>query len=116
MHGQSRSRPLSASCARKAAPARLWAALWLAVLAPTSAYAAGGAYVVDDAVIGKPGDCQVETWVALASNHDLQAFTQPACVVKLGIPVELTGSFARVRSEGVWQTQVGPKIKTNIVP
>jgi hypothetical protein len=119
MSGQFSSRPLPASSAHKPAVARYWAALCLPMLVmldPTSARAAGGAYVVDDAEIAKPGDCKVESWIALASNHDLQAITQPSCVVKLGIPVELTGSFARVRSEGVWQTQVGPKVKINILP
>jgi hypothetical protein len=116
MHGQTCSRLPEATCARKAAPARLWVALCLAVLAPAPAYAAGGAYVVDDAVIGKPGDCQVETWLALADNHDLQAITQPACVVKLGIPVELTTVMGRTRTDDVWQTQLGAKAKINILP
>ena len=119
MGGQFSSRQLSASSGRKAVYAGFWAALCLPLLdllAPTSAFAAGGAFVVDDAVIGKPGDCQVETWLALASNHDLQAITQPACVVKLGIPVELTAIAGRVRADDVWQTQLGAKAKINILP
>jgi hypothetical protein len=99
--------------------ARLWTAFCLPILVifvPTSARAAGGAYVVDDAVIGKPGDCQVETWLALASNHDLQAVTQPACVVKLGIPVEMTAVVSRVRTDDVWLTPLGAKAKINILP
>jgi hypothetical protein len=116
MHGQFCSRRRSALSTRTAAPVRFCATLWFAVLAPGSAYAAGGAFVVDDAEIGKPGECKVESWIALASNHDLQAVTQPACVVNLGKPVELTGSFARVRSGDVWQTQIGGKVKMNILP
>lgn len=119
MHGRFYLGPCSALRACEAALARLWAALWLpavALLGPTPAFAAGGAFVVDDAVIASPGDCQVESWVALADNHNLQAFTQPACVVKLGIPVELTGGAARVRANDVWQTQAFGKAKINILP
>jgi hypothetical protein len=86
------------------------------LLLPAKANAAGGAFIVDDAEIGKPGDCKVESWVALASNHDLQAITQPACVVNLGKPVELGGAVARTRSSDIWQTSAGPKAKINLLP
>jgi hypothetical protein len=94
---------------------RFWFALTIA-LAPVSAFAAGGAFVVDDAAIGKPGECKVESWMSLASNHDMLAVTQPACVVNLGIPVELGGTLARSRSSDVWQTGAGPKAKVNLLP
>lgn len=115
-----RSLPCSATSPRERAPARAWLAFLLIAagmaLAPCSAQAAGGAFSVDDAEIGKPGECKVESWVALASNHDMQATTQPACVVSLGVPVELTVGAARTRSDDVWQTQVGAKAKVNILP
>lgn len=92
----------------------------LALLALTgmenSARAAGGAFVVDDVEIAKPGDCKVESWVQGASNHDFAAVSAPACVVQLGIPVELTTQFNRTRSADTWQTSVDLKGKVNIVP
>jgi len=78
--------------------------------------AAGGAFVVDDALIGKPGECKVESWASFASNHDFLAVTQPACVINLGIPVEAGATLVRTRSDGVWSTGAGPKAKINIVP
>ncbi|HZL39285.1 MAG TPA: hypothetical protein VFC45_03295 [Pseudolabrys sp.] len=85
-------------------------------LAPVSALAAGGAYVVDDVAIDKPGACKVESWAAAASNHDFTAVTSPACVVKLGIPVELGGQLQRSRDDGIWSTTGTLKAKTNIIP
>ncbi len=85
-------------------------------LAPASALAAGGAFVVDDTDIDKPGACKVESWASAASNHDFSAVTSPACVVKLGIPVELGAVLQRSRSDDVWQTTGGFKAKTNIIP
>jgi hypothetical protein len=68
---------------------------------PTRVDAAGGAFVVDDAEIAKPGDCKVESWVSSASNHDLLGVVSPACVANIGRPVELGFSVARFRSEGL---------------
>lgn len=85
-------------------------------LAPASALAAGGAYIVDDVSIDKPGACKVESWASAASNHDFSAVTSPACVVKLGIPVELGGLLQRSRSDGVWGTTGGLKAKANLIP
>lgn len=86
------------------------------LLVPSGAYAAGGAFAVDDTEIGKPGDCKVESWVSFAGNHDLVAATSPACVVKLGIPVEVGGQLQRSRSDSVWSTSGTLKAKTNIIP
>jgi hypothetical protein len=72
--------------------------------------------VVDDVEIGKPGDCKVESWVSIASNHNFIAATSPACVAKLGIPVELGGQLQRSRSDGVWGTSGTLKAKTNLIP
>lgn len=93
------------------------ALLFLTVaLAPEAARAAGGAYVVDDVEIGKPGDCKVESWAQGSSNRDFAAVASPACVVNLGIPVELGGTIARARLDEVWTTAAGPKAKINIIP
>jgi hypothetical protein len=72
---------------------------------------AAGPYAVDDASIGDVGECQVESWVSAASNGDFVATTQPACVVRLGTPVELTAAFHAVRSDGEWAGLAGLQIK-----
>jgi hypothetical protein len=111
--------PGARSCALATGPARWLVGLLAAVglaMAPAAAHAAGGSFIVDDAEIAKPGTCKVESWLATASNHDMLAITQPACVVNLGIPTELTAAAARVHSGDVWQTQVGGKVKINILP
>ena len=90
-------------------PIHVWRqaiAACLVLLAPTGAHAAGGAYVVDDAAIGKPGECQVESWASHASNNHFIGTTQPACIVRLGIPVEFTAVFAATRSDA-WTTFTG---------
>jgi len=98
-----------------------WPALASIVLAavvllmPAHAHAAGGAFVVDDVVVGNPGECKVETW-ASAANHDFTAVTSPACIVKLGIPVELGGLLQRSHDEGVWGTSGMLRAKANLVP
>jgi hypothetical protein len=86
------------------------------MVAPASALAAGGAFVVDDVDIDKPGACKVESWASAASNHDFSAVTSPACVVKLGIPVELGGLLQRSRSDGAWSTTGALKAKVNLIP
>lgn len=94
------------------------------LLPPAQALAAGGAFVVDDVEIGefdegqvgKPGECKVESWTAVAANHDFAAVTSPACVVKLGIPVEVGGALARTRADSVWGTTGIVKAKANIIP
>ena len=65
-----------------------------------SARAAGGAYAVDDAAIGKVGDCQIESWVSSARNGDFIGVTQPACVVDVGLPVEITTLAQWLRVDG----------------
>lgn len=86
------------------------------MLAPATALAAGGAFAVDDAEIGKPGECKVESWASAATNHDFTAVSSPACVVKLGIPVELGGQLQRSRAEGVWGISGTLKGKANLIP
>jgi hypothetical protein len=98
---------------RAAALTMLFAGL---VLAPGYALAAGGAFAVDDSEIGKPGECKVESWASFAGNHDLIAATSPACVIKLGIPVEVGGQLQRSRSDSVWGTSGTLKAKANIIP
>ena len=102
---------------RSSRPAPTSAFALLAMLSTAEAvHAAGGAYVVDDVDIGKPGDCKVESWAQAASNHDFAAVTSPACVVKLGVPIELGVQLQRSRSGDDWTTGAGPKAKINIIP
>jgi len=82
----------------------------------TGAHAAGGAYAVDDAAIGSAGECQVESWIAIASNGDLVGVTQPACVVDLGVPVEITAAAQAARLDGQWATLTGLQVKFIVLP
>lgn len=86
------------------------------VLAPASAFAAGGAFAVDDSEIDKPGACKVESWASFAGNHDFIAAVAPACVVKLGIPIEFGAQYQRSRSDSAWGTSGTLKAKTNLIP
>jgi hypothetical protein len=78
-------------------------------------HAAGGPYVVDDATIGNVGECKVESWVSVASNADFVGVTQPACVVKFGVPVEFTTPGQPVRTDDEWATLAGVKGKFVLV-
>jgi hypothetical protein len=100
-------------CWRAFAPIIVAAGL---LMVPAHAKAAGGAFIVDDAEIGKAGDCKVESWASFASNHDMSAVTSPACVVNAGTPVELGGAIGRFRNDDRWTTNGGPKVKTNLIP
>ncbi len=86
------------------------------LLQPVTAFAAGGAFAVDDVEVGKPGECKVESWTSAAANHDFTAVTAPACVVKLGLPVELGGQLQRSRADGAWSTNGTLKAKANLIP
>lgn len=79
------------------------------------AHAAGGAFAVDDSEVAKPGECKVESWYSHASNDDLVAVASPACVVKLGLPVELGFALARSRGDDVWGTDLVLKAKTTLI-
>lgn len=91
-------------------------ALLLLTLKPETGLAAGGAFAVEDAEIGKPGDCKVESWASFATNHNLVAVTSPACVVNFGMPVEVGGQFERSRADSVWETTGVLKGKANLIP
>jgi hypothetical protein len=58
----------------------------------------GGAYYVDDAEIGKLGSCEIESWSSFAANGDRIAVFSPACVLNLGVPVELGTNIVNLRS------------------
>lgn len=81
-----------------------------------SVHAAGGSFVVDDYAIDQVGECNVESWVSFARNKDFNAITSPACVVKLGIPVEISADLQRQRSNGDWVTQAALGAKFVVMP
>ena len=96
---------------------RRWPAFGVGLLGCLSTNAhAGGPYVVDDAAIGNVGECQVESWVSVASNGDFIGVTQPACVVRIGVPVEFTATLSPVRIDGEWATLTGLQGKFILVP
>lgn len=76
------------------------------------AEAAGGAYAVDDADIGKPGSCQNEAWASVATSRDFVGVESPACVVTIGLPVELTALYQRTRTASEWATTWGIQAKS----
>lgn len=80
------------------------------------AHAAGGAYAVDDAAIGKQGECQVESWLSFASNGSFVGVTQPVCVLQFGVPVEITTAFQAARADGDWAAFAGLQAKAILVP
>ncbi len=86
------------------------------LIGATQAHAAGGAYAVDDAEIDAPGSCKIDSWVAFASNNEFGAVVAPACVVKLGIPVELGGEVGRSRADDIWGTGGAVSAKINLIP
>jgi len=87
-----------------------------ALLAPTGARAANGAYAVDAADISDVGSCKVESWISTATNTDFSAVANPSCVANIFKPVELSLLTNRARSDGDWNTSIAPKAKWNIVP
>lgn len=81
------------------------------------AFAAGGAYQVDTADVGEPGNCKVESWVSAASNHDFIAALSPSCVVGFPQqPVEASVQLTRSRAGDDWASGATPKLKTNLIP
>ena len=87
-----------------------------AILAGDRADAAGGAFAVDDAEVGSPGECKVESWASFASNRDQSSAVAPACVTQLGVPVELGGQFQHSRDDGAWSSGGTLRAKTNLIP
>ena len=67
-------------------------------MSPGEARAAGGAYAVNPADVGEPGNCKVESWMSAASNHDFFSAVTPACVLGFAHPVEASLQIARTRA------------------
>ncbi len=86
------------------------------LMLPAQVQAAGGAFAVDDAEIDAPGSCKIDSWVAFASNKEFGAIVAPACVVNLGIPIELGGELGRSRADDIWGTGGAVSAKVNLIP
>lgn len=80
------------------------------------ARAAGAAYAVDTAEVSEPGACKVESWISIASNHDVFTAATPTCVVNVFRPMELSAQLIHTRADEEWTSGIAPKIKTNLVP
>lgn len=88
----------------------------VALLWTGSAYAAGGAFAVDDSDIGKPGDCKVESFFVTGPGGDFIASAAPACVANVIVPAELGLQFSRSRFDHEYGTSLTAKAKINIRP
>lgn len=80
------------------------------------ARAAGTAFAVDTSEISEVGSCKIESWLSVASNRDLVATSNQACVVDLGRAVELSAQFVRSRADDEWASALAPKAKTKLIP
>ena len=83
--------------------------------AGSPAHSAGTAYGVDTAEVSDPGNCKIEGWVSQGSNGDRVATANPACVVNLGTPTEISVQAQRARGDGEWATSYSPKIKAKLL-
>jgi hypothetical protein len=113
---RSMTRGQGSVCARAGALAL--AVLMLALLPATKAGAAklGGPYFVDDAEIGPVGSCETEQWASSARNGDHIYVFSPACVVRLGAPVEIGTNLVNFRSDGVIDATASLTAKTVPIP
>jgi hypothetical protein len=94
------------------------AVLSLTLLPPAGARAAklGGPYFVEDAEIGPVGSCETEQWASSARNGDHIYVFSPACVVRLGAPVEIGTNLVNFRSDGFVDPTVSLTGKTVPIP
>ena len=97
---------------------RVFALIMILVVPTPKAFAArlGGAYYVDDAEIGKPGSCEIESWSSFAANGDRIAVFSPACVLNFGVPVELGTNIVNLRSDAQGDTIATLTAKTVPIP
>ena len=82
----------------------------------SQARAAGTAFGVDTAEVSEPGSCKIEAWTSRADNRDVVMTANPACVVDILTPVELSAQVVRSRADGEWTASIAPKAKAKIVP
>ncbi|MDB5702452.1 MAG: hypothetical protein JWL66_2651 [Sphingomonadales bacterium] len=83
----------------------------MAMASANSAWAAGGAHVVDDSEVETPGSCHVETSVARLQANAALAVISPACTPELLPNLELGFSAAYNATTGHTNLAIGPAIK-----
>ena len=88
----------------------------VACLGADRALAAGGATAVDDADVGTPGSCKVESWAAFGAGGDFIGTMAPSCVVSIFRPVEFGAQVQRSRMDDAWGTSGSVKAKINLIP
>ncbi|WP_205041993.1 hypothetical protein [Rhodoligotrophos defluvii] len=81
----------------------------------SSAQAAGGAHVIDDAGVETPGVCHLETWVSRHNAQSGLAALALACTFEAWPRMEFGGSIGRAWGEGA-DTSFGPALKLNLIP
>ncbi|MFB3301864.1 hypothetical protein [Pseudomonas sp. AMR01] len=80
------------------------------------AYAAGGAYVVDDGAVNAPGECNVDAWYT-ANRHQGNVHNQtlnPACTFSALPSVQWSAALSRSSEAGDAETQVSPQVKAQV--
>ncbi|MBI1182281.1 MAG: hypothetical protein GC201_17195 [Alphaproteobacteria bacterium] len=82
-----------------------------AALTGPPARAAGNAEIVDDAFIGAPGECQVETWVTRLSRRSGAATVSPACTLRALPALQLGALTSTSWQPGPEDTTIGPIAK-----
>lgn len=79
----------------------------------SKAFAAGGAYAVDDGAINAPGECNVDAWYS-AHRHDGGTHNEtlsPACTFEALPAVQWGVALSRANRE----TQVSPQVKAQVM-
>jgi hypothetical protein len=113
---RSTTRGQGSACARAGALGLAALVLALLPLAGARAGKLGGPYFVEEAEIGPVGSCETEQWASSARNGDHIYVFSPACVVRLGAPVEVGTNLVNFRSDGVIDATASLTAKTVPIP
>lgn len=81
-----------------------------------SAWAAGGAYAVDDSEIGEAGTCAVDTWASVSDDGNRVLVAAPACVFEFLPMVEWELQAQHHRQSGESGNHLGGQTKIALVP
>lgn len=81
----------------------------------SSAQAAGGAHIVDDAGVEIPGVCHLETWVSRHNTEGGLVNLAPACTFEPLPYIEFGAAAQRTWGAGA-DTTIGPALKLNLRP
>lgn len=84
-------------------------------VAASSAIAAGGAHIVDDAGVETPGSCHLETWLSRHGSGSGSFNLAPACTLNALPQVEFGAAVERTWHSGT-DTIAGPALKINLRP